>query len=197
MKKPKLDSSLPSETDLIHKLSQGDEQSFTKLYDHYYDRVNHFVFKFVKSPQLSEDITQEVFIKIWEGRSSIHEKESFKAWLFVVARNHTLNMLKKISNESAGVGEILKNYQYQHSPIEEGMLENEYFQKVRDVLNSLPFRTREIFKLCREEGKSYDEVSEILGISRNAVKKHIVRSHKVFKENFKDKFQMVMGLFIV
>lgn len=190
-----MDTKLPYERLLINQLSKGDELAFGKIYDHYQDRVHLFVLKFVKSPHLSEDITQEIFIKIWEDRMDLTEKKSFQAWLFVVARNHTLNFLKKASRESVGVGEIVRNYPFQHNPIEEQMLEKEYLEKLQQVLDSLPERTREVFRLCREEDKSYDEVTEILGISRNAVKKHMVRSNKVFKESLKDRLKFALSFF--
>ncbi len=183
------------ETILIDQLSTGDNLAFTKLYDHYYNAIYLFILKFVKFSQLAEDLTQEVFIKIWEDRVQLKEKESFSAWLFIVARNHTLNFLKKASRESVGMSQIVRNYQFEHNPIEEQMLDKEYHEKLREVLISLPDRTREVFRLCREEDRSYEEVTEILGISRNAVKKHMVRSNKVFKEKFKNKFLSIVFLF--
>jgi RNA polymerase sigma-70 factor (ECF subfamily) len=187
----------PSEALLAAQLSNSDEVAFTTLYDQYFTAVNSFVLRFVKSPQLSEDITQEVFIKIWEGRDKLTEIKSFKAWLFTIARNHTLNILKKISNESAGLGEVLKNYQQQHNPIEDTIVESEYMQQLNEILNSLPPKTREVFRLCREEEKGYDEVIKILGISRSAVKKHMVRSHKVFKESMKGKWEISIGILLI
>ena len=180
----------PSEALLTAQLSNGDEAAFTALYDQYFTAVNSFVLRFVKSPQLSEDIAQEIFIKIWEGRDKLTEVKSFKAWLFTIARNHTLNILKKISNESDGLGEVLKSYQQQHNPIEDTIAESEYMQQLNEILNSLPRQTREVFRLCREEEKSYDEVIQILGISRSAVKKHMVRSHKAFKESMKEQLKI-------
>jgi RNA polymerase sigma-70 factor (ECF subfamily) len=188
---------IPSEALLIAQLSDNDEVAFTTLYNQYFNAVNLFVLRFVKSPQLSEDITQEVFIKIWEGRDKLAEIKSFKAWLFTVARNHTLNILKKISNESAGMGEVLKNYKQQHNPVEDTIVESEYMQQLNEILNSLPPKTREVFRLCREEQKSYDEVIQILGISRSAVKKHMVRSHKAFKENINGKLEISIGIVVI
>jgi RNA polymerase sigma-70 factor (ECF subfamily) len=186
-----------SEPLLLTRLSNGDQDAFTTLYNQYFNAVNLFVLKFVKSQQLSEDITQEVFIKIWEGRDKLSEIKSFKAWLFTIARNYTLNILKKISHESAGMGEILKNYQQQHNPVEDTIVESEYMQQLNEILNSLPPKTREVFRLCRDEQKSYDEVIQILGISRSAVKKHMVRTHKAFKENLKGKLQISIGIVVI
>jgi RNA polymerase sigma-70 factor (family 1) len=187
---------IPSET-LLTQLSNSDEAAFTALYNQYFNEVSLFILKFVKSTQLSEDIAQEVFIKIWEGRDKLTEIRSFKAWLFTIARNHTLNILKKIAHESAGMGEVLKNYKYQHNPIEDEIVGNEYMQQVNDILNSLPRQTREVFRLCREEAKSYEEVIAILGISRSAVKKHMVRSHKAFKNSLNEKLRILIGILLI
>ena len=188
---------LPSESVLIKQLVNGDKSAFTALYNQYFNDVGLFIFKFVKSPQIAEDITQEVFIKIWEGRDKLGEIRSFKAWLFTIARNHTLNILKKISNESAGMGEVLKNYRFHDNPVENKIVEKEYMKEVKNILDSLPVQTREVFRMCRDEGKTYDEVIAILGISRSAVKKHMVRSHKMFKESINEKFRISLGILLI
>ena len=95
------------------------------------------------------------------------------------------------------MGEVLKNYKQQHNPVEDTIAESEYMQQLNEILNSLPPKTREVFRLCREEQKSYDEVIQILGISRSAVKKHMVRSHKAFKENINGKLEISIGIVVI
>lgn len=172
------------ESSLKERLAKGDEAAFTYIFNQYSSRIRQFVVKFVKSPQLTEDITQEIFIKMWEGRAMSTEIKSLEAWLFTLARNHTLNTLKQISKEPAGLCKLLENYRVVPNSIEDKIVEREYMARVDTILASLPERSREIFRLCREEELSYEEVMKALDISRSAVKKHMVRSHKIFREIF-------------
>lgn len=175
----------PKEQRLLLQAASGDEEAFTALYHQYQHIVERFVVKFVKSHPLAEDIVQEVFIKIWEKRSGLDTIHSFKAYILVIARNHTLNFLKRMAQEEATNKELIRQYAaFRHNP-DEALLGKEYQQQLQSILQSLPVQTQKIYALCREQDKNYDEAAQQLGISRNAVKKHMVRANKVFKSSFK------------
>ena len=172
------------EKTVLKKLSEGDVSSFETIYNKYNDSLYHFTLKFVKSPELADDLTQEVFIHLWERREQMAEVDNLGAYLFTMCRNHVLNFLKKASRETAAIGQMLRNYHPTHETAHEKLVSEEYRQFIKSVIDTLPQQTREIFRLCREEYRSYDEVAALLGISRNAVKKHMIRSHKAFKDRF-------------
>lgn len=188
---------LHNEELLLQKIAESDEASFAELYEAYKVPLNLFVLKFVKSNELSNDIIQEVFIRIWEHRKELPVIDAFNAYLFTIARNLTLNLLKRASKENTVKAEIAKNYQPFASIAEDRLLSNQYKQFVEEVLQSLPAQTRAVFRLCREEEKSYDEAAAYLGISRNAVKKHIVRSHKFFRERMLDHTDLQFGILLL
>jgi RNA polymerase sigma-70 factor (family 1) len=170
-----------NEKTLLLHVAKGDEKAFEKLYTTHIDFIYRFILKFVKSPELAEDLTQETFIKIWESEVQLADVRSFKDYLFIAARNNAFNFLKRASRENIAKGEILRHYQ---QPVAEESLDRlvskNYMEFIQEVLDSLPAQTRQIFLLCREQNKSYDEVATLMGISRNTVKKHMVRSNKTF-----------------
>ena len=176
---------LHNEKTLLKRMAEGDEISFSKIYEAYRELLYRFILRFVKSPDLADDLTQEIFIRIWEIRKEMEKVDSFQAYLFMTGRNHTLNFLKKISKENAGKAEIMRHYKPVPKMADDELLSAEYRQFIQIVLDSLPAQTREIFRLSREQYKSYDEVAALLGISRHAVKKHMVRSHKKFRDLLK------------
>ncbi len=188
---------LHNEKLLLQRIAESDDASFAKLYEAYSDSLCQFVLKYVKSKEFSNDIIQEVFIRIWEHRNELHTIDSFKAYLFTIARNLTLNFLKRASKENTVKAEIARNYKPVDSNAEDRLLSNQYRQFIEEVLQSLPAQTRTVFRLCREEEKSYDEVASCLGISRSAVKKHIVRSHKFFKERMLDHPDLQFGILFI
>lgn len=185
---------------LLQKVANDDEAAFAEMYEAYRHYLFLFVLKYVKSGELANDLMQEVFIRIWEHRKEIAALDSFQAYILTAARNHTLNFLKRASRETAAKAEIIRNYKPLQCNADDQLLSNQYRKFIEEVLQLLPPQTRTVFQLCREEEKSYDEVAACLGISRNAVKKHIVRSHKFFKEqllNHTDlQFAILFALFL-
>jgi len=184
------------ERDLLQQLIAGDESGFVGLYEIHNRSIYNFILKYVSSAPLAEDLTQEVFIKIWESRLNLTEVKSFKAYLFVTARNHTLNSLKIVFRSEAAIGELVSGFVSMRNATEDDMLHKDYLQFLKNTLNNLPERTREIFKLCREEQKTYDEVAKLLNISRNAVKNHMVHSMKVLSSSIKNEFGISLSVII-
>lgn len=171
-----------NEKELLLHLQQGDQGAFEKLYHCHYSKVYSLILKYVHSPELSEDFTQEVFIKIWEKRQQLNHVESFKAYLLITARNYTINMLKKIAASEVAQSEVFSYYPQQKNIVDDELLTEEYALFLEQVLNRLPERTRQIFRMCREEGRSYEETATALGISGNAVKNHMVSSMKALRQ---------------
>src|SRR5699024_10794219 len=146
---------------------------FRSLYKRYYEIVYSFIIKYLKSSELAEDVCQNTFFKIWERRNDL-KITSFKNFALTVARNQAYDMLRKVSVKNEAVSYILSNYNYEVSSVEDEQQSHEYYEFIERILSSLPEQSRTIFKLCRQEHKTYDEVSKLLGISKNTVKKHMV-----------------------
>jgi len=161
-------------------MAAGRENAFESLYQHYHIKIHHYILSLVKSPQLAEDLKQEVFLKLWEARGQLPEVTNFGAFLFTIARNHTINILKSATRSRAVLSEILR-----HSPpplFDSEILSRDYDRFIQKILQTLPPRTREIFHKCKEQGRTYEEVARELGISGNAVKRHMINSIKVLRE---------------
>ena len=180
---------------ILSELSTGKEDAFEKLYNHYVHALKAFVIKFVKSSDLAEDLTQEVFIKIWENRDQLAKVRSFRAYLTVIARNHVLNFLKSAPRNDLALKEIVGSYIAPQ--VENEMISKEYKEWLQKILDSMSPQMRSVFKLCREQNKSYGEVADILQISRNTVKKHMVRSMRVIKGQLHQDLDMSLCFFLL
>lgn len=185
------------EKELLQRLIKGDEEGFVGLYDLHSRSIRAFITRYVNSKPLAEDLTQEVFIKIWENRAGLADVKSFKAYLFITARNHTLNSMKVIFRSEVAIGEVVDSFVHLRNETEEQLMEKEYALFLDKVLDSLPERTREIFRLCRNQEKTYDEVAKSLNISRNAVKNHMVQSMKVLRSAVKKEYGISLSLFML
>jgi RNA polymerase sigma-70 factor (family 1) len=184
---------------LLAQLAAGDADAFALLFNQYQDPLTRFILKFVKLPQLAEDLCQEVFLKIWQQRGKLAELQSFRAFLFVVARNHTTNTLQTVSRSQAAIGAITREGLSHRMPsaADDQVLTREYQAFLTRAIDSLPPRSREVFRLCRNEQLSYDQVAAQLGISRNSVKNHMVHSMKVLKAAVEKDLGISFSIFLL
>ena len=164
---------------LVHS---GNHVAFTELYNRHYARIFSFIRKYLKSTELSDDITQNVFISIWEQKEELPQVKEFAAYAFTIAKRKAFDFLKRSAVEVTAMEIIMKNIPLPVSSVEDQHQTSEYMAFIESVVTRMPLQTQEVFKLCRQQQHSYDEAAAILGISRNAIKKHMVRSMKVLKE---------------
>ena len=83
------------EKDLLNRLKNDDAEAYIQLYDHYYPSLYVYVLRFVKIPELAEDVLQDVFLKLWEVRHRIDADLFFSAYLYRISRNLVFKQIKK------------------------------------------------------------------------------------------------------
>lgn len=188
-------TALENETELLQQAAQGNANAFALLYSHYRSLVYRFIYKYLKSPQLTEDLTQEIFLKVWENHQALTDRYAFRSYLFTISRNHTLNFLKRASIDNTAKSLIISNYRPADS-LEDELQAKDYLAYLQTILATLTPQSRKVFLLCRQEYKTYDEAAEILGISRSAVKKHMIKSMKVLSDSVKRDLGIPLGLFL-
>ena len=183
-----------NEKQLLRDLAAGDEDAYKNIYELYGDAVFRVAVRYVKSEELAKDVSQDIFIKIWEKREKLADVEYLQAYLLQVARNESINVLRAAGKSDIAKGEIARHFQDNPGFFEDETLQRDYRLFIRRTLDSLSPRSREIFLLCREQGKTYDEVAEALGISRNVVRKHMVASLKKFRDAAEDELGTSLSL---
>lgn len=162
-----------SDKELVLRIQKDDMIAFYNIYERYSKRLFGFVLKYIKLEVDAEEIVQEVFVKIWESRNKIDAYSSFETFLFTIAYNSTMSLLRKRVREKKYVDHI-KAIQIRNAPtLIEEIHFNELNEKLQSLLNDLTPRQKEIFHLSREEGLTHDEIARKLNISVNTVKKHM------------------------
>ena len=185
-----------SESELIERFSGGDENAFQQIFNLYHQGILSFIQKYVHSNPIAKDLTQEVFVKIWECREKLAEVKSFKAYLYTTAKNHTLNALKKASHSPEIMGEIADVCLIGANTTEEKILDKEYRYYLNKAIEQLPERSKEIFKLCREQKKTYEEAASIIGVSKNAIKNHMVFSMRQLRQTIEGELGISLSILL-
>lgn len=175
---------LPSpaeEAQLVARLVEGDEQAFCLLYAYYKKRLCYFALQFLKSDERVEDVFQDVFTQIWQGRQFINPSIPFSAYLYTLIRNRVFNELRSMEKEHTLREHLVQHaLDYSHTPQDE-IREHELQAILQKAFEHLTTRQREVFRLSREGQLSYKEIAEQLGLSVHTVHEHITDSLRILR----------------
>ena len=164
---------LSDERSLVLRLIEGDEDAFCELYAAYKNRLIYFAMRFLKSREYAEDIFQDAFAVVWQGRRFINPDASFSAYLYTIVRNRILNQLRDLSNQDKLREQILSQAVNYTNETKDEIIANDLRQFISRALQQLTPRQREIFQMSRERQMSHREIAEVLGISVNTVQESI------------------------
>lgn len=167
---------------LITRFQNGDKDAFTQLYATYSRQLYLNLVRLVKSEELAAELLQDVFIAIWEKRDSIEIQQSFRAYLFRIGENKVTDLFRRARRDKILLSKIKKIASEHYSYIEEDMIAREDAAILKKAIETLPPQRRQIFELCKLQGKTYSEVSLQLGISTSTINDHIVKGTKSVRE---------------
>ena len=137
------------------------------------------------SREEAEDIVQDTMIKVWNNRERWQEIESIEAYCLTICRNLALDALKKKDNQHDSIEdkEIPISSLYAQN-LQENIIQRDYVQIVRTLIDELPEKQRSCIQLRDFEGKTYREIAAILGITEEQVKVNIFRARKSVKQRY-------------
>ncbi len=174
--------SVTSELELLKRLKEKDKAAYTEIYRLYIRRIYAYALSIVKSPVLAEDITHDTFVKLWENANDIHVERSVQAYLYTLTRNHSLNTIRRSSRETRISDEIISNAKARS---EDGLQYSERMETGRFInhaVDLLPPQRRLIYELCHEQGYSYQQAAEKLGIKNSTVNSQMVKALKTIRD---------------
>lgn len=167
---------------LFRKITFGDEAAFREIVYRYSPRLISFLIKITKTRYSAEEILQEVFLKLWENRTTL-KVDNLGGWLHRVASNLAYNYLKRKALEDRLLSS-LKNKSYNHlNEVEQRMDSKEHQRLIYKAVEQLPNQQRKVYQLSLQEGMSRKEIADSMSISPNTVKNHQVKALK-FIRNF-------------
>lgn len=136
-------------------------------------RLYLLALKVTKSPQQSQDILQNVFIKAWEHRFALAGVQNMDAWLYRVTRNELIDFLRKTAADKRLQEKLWKELQRSVNCVEEELQVKETDLRIRRVVDDLPPQRKLVYHLNREAGLNYRQIAEKLSISTHTVKNQI------------------------
>jgi len=175
---------LDHELEFVKRLQSGDQLAFEALYHIYSKEIYRKISKMVKDVTLAEELTQDVFVKIWNKREVISTEKPFRYYLLTLATNLVNDFYRKVARERRLQDEIIAASTELYNPTEDQIYYKESKELMDAAIDSLPAQQKLVFQLCKIEGKTYEEVSNLLGISTSTISNHIVKGTKTIKLYF-------------
>jgi len=171
---------------ILRLLREGDEKAFEYIFHHYYNQIYTFVLNTLFDKTFAEDITQSVFISLWEKRESIDTGSNIAPFLYTIARNRVYRQTEQ----------LLLKYKYEQSQQEdtvessdieiEAEVNSRFLEEIlSELIKKLPSERRRIFLLSRKDNLSNKEIATRLQISEKTVETQIRRSLVFLREKMK------------
>lgn len=175
-----------TEAEIIRQVANGNHRAFNQLFNEYWDNIYGVAFTLTRSREHARDMVQEVFVKLWLVRAELTEKESFRNFLFIIARNHIISELRKKSRRT-DFRDHLQDY-FNESPFhaDHQTLYKESAYLLRQAVEQLPEQQRMVYQLSREHGWSQEQMADYLQISRNTIKTHMSRALMAIRKYLED-----------
>lgn len=161
-----------AEKELLLHVARGSEQAFRQLFMRYHQWLISHIFRLTGSMAQAEEVAQDVFLKLWMNREVLAGIHNFKPYLFVLSRNHAVNVLKETIKERMRRQEWEKEHAPQPLNNEEEQTVTRY-TLLDEAIDQLPPQQRKVYLLSRYEQLTYTEISGRMNISRETVKKYI------------------------
>ncbi len=181
------------EKQLLQQISRGDKAAFATLFYAYNDKLYSFIYRITTAKHLSEDILQDVFFKIWNKREQLQDVNSFSAFLFTVAKHHTLNQLKRMAKETL-ITQREANARLNANTPEEQLQFKNLKNALKEIIDTLPLQQQKAYRLSRDQHLKQEDIARHMQISVSTVQNHLNRALKTIREKL-EKYYLLFVFF--
>jgi len=160
-----------ADDNLIERIANGEQQALLHLYDRYSSRVYALALRMLGDPMSAEEITQDVFLKLWSrARSYLSSRGALAPWLLTIARNTTLDRLRLERRRPALADDEESEETWLDIADEESTSEEARWRSLHFAVQSLPPEQRQVIELAYYQGLSHSQIAEHLGWPVGTVK---------------------------
>jgi RNA polymerase sigma-70 factor (ECF subfamily) len=172
-------------------------ESFKCLFDNYRNRLYGYVLAITHSHYTAEEITQEIFMKLWLCRDVLNQVDNLDGYIFAIARNKTLNHLRKAAYDVRLLKELQALSAGSSNDVEERSMVKEYDRMLHEALSLLSPQRRLVYVMSRQRGLDHAEIAHQLQLSRNTVKNHMVEALRFIRHYFVEHGSVLLVLPVI
>ena len=179
---------LERDAQLMMRVREGDETSFALLLERHRRPVVHFLYRMVQNQAVSEELAQEVFLRVYRSRETYEPAAKFTTWLFRIATHLALNNLRDVRKEKdqESLDEELQDgftrqVEDRHPTVEQRLVNQARLEEVRNAINMLPPKQRAAVLMHKYEELEYAQIAGALGCSESALKSLLFRAYETLR----------------
>lgn len=177
-------------------LKRGNYEAFDAIYTIYSPRILGRLIRLLSNEAVAEELLQDLFFRVWDKREQIDVDQSFRAYLFKIAQNLVYDHFRKQSVDERYRADFIRSYSEFYEHIEEDLIFKQTEKRLMQVIDNLPPQCRQVYILFKLEGKSYAEITSIMGISKSTINNHLTKANSILKKEFPFMFSwLVLALF--
>ena len=181
-----------NEKELLEKIAAGNESAFKELFHLWRDKLYFFVLRITQSPEMAEDILQDVFVKIWTNRAALNTIQYFDAYVYKMSQNQAISGMKRAAQETLILSELKKGPEASALVTDDVVIHRELSKKFQAILYKLPTQQRLVYTLTHIHGLKHDEVAQQLKISASTVKNHMTRALCTIRQELTQHYQVII-----
>ena len=181
-------AALERDAELMLRVREGDDTSFGLLLDRHRSPVVHFLYRMVQNDAVSEELAQEVFLRVYRSRATYAPTAKFTTWLFRIATHLALNWIrdgKKEKGQESLDEELLDGVQRQvaleQPTVEQSMVYEVKLREIREAIGMLPEKQRAAVTMHKYEELEYSQIAKALNCSESAVKSLLFRAYETLR----------------
>ncbi len=182
---------------LVLRLQRGDYEAYERLYDMYSQQTLQRIRRLVFIKEEAEEIFQDVFLKIWEGRADLPADVPFEAIVSRKAKSLVYNFYRKTNQNKALYEKLIASATVLYDELEDQLSFKETDAALMNAIARLPEQRQRIFRYIKIEGKSYDEAAQEFGISLSTVKDHMSRALRFIRSELIDKYPFLLFAILI
>lgn len=179
---PKVTYSPEAEPQLLQQAAQGSREAYAVLYQYYLPRLYKYLYGIIRSKEETEEILQDIFLKLWEKKEDLSAIKTLNSYLFRIARNKLMNHYDHQRVMQKAADYIGQQDEAIGSTVEDHYIYKQYNEVVQKALSTLPPKRRQVFEMSAQQDLSYDQIAEELNISKSMVKKQFYAANSYVKE---------------
>ena len=177
---------LEHDAQLMLRVKEGDDSSFAELLERYRKPVIHFVYRMVQNQSVAEELSQDVFLRIYRARKAYEPSARFTTWLFSIASNIALNAIRdsraeKLVDSMDGDEYAGPEVADRHRTVEQALIEEARLAEVRRAVRHLPAKQRAAVLMHKYEEMDYGQIARALECSESAVKSLLFRAYETLR----------------
>lgn len=183
--------------DLLTRVATGDRNAFTQFYSSHLNSLYKYIYLFTRSKEETEEIIQDVFIKVWEHREKLTGLDSAKHYLMQIAKNKIIDQVRSLQIRQRVLSEIRRSKGAFNTATGDECAYREYYKVVQQAIDKLPPKRQLIFRMNVENGLSYDEIAKQLKISKSVVQKQSYSASHFVRKYLFEHAEIAFFLFLV